>query len=287
MAPGLVARGGLPASVTVGSRFALFLFSTDPSLIREAILAGIEGVVVDWERVGKKQRQASADTQIGTDTLDDLIRVRQCTRARVLCRINACGATTPDEVEQAIAAGADEILLPMVRGLTEVEVVLRHIDARCGLGILVETREAVREAEALARLPLSRVYVGLNDLAIERGSSCIFDAVGDGIVERLRQVFPMPFGFGGLTLPDRGDPIPSRLLIGEMARLRCDFSFLRRSFHRDMRGKVVDQEIPRLLESLRRASLRPATVVDGDRKELCQAIAASSDRQGVGIPRDA
>ncbi|MEK6304682.1 MAG: hypothetical protein AABO41_28705, partial [Acidobacteriota bacterium] len=33
---------------------------------------------------------------------------------------------------------------------------------------LIETQDAVRNAAELARLPLSRVYVGLQDLAIDR-----------------------------------------------------------------------------------------------------------------------
>ena len=49
--------------------------------------AGVEGVVVDWERKGKLERQARADTQIGCDTLADLRRIRAATHARVLCRI--------------------------------------------------------------------------------------------------------------------------------------------------------------------------------------------------------
>jgi len=128
----------------------------------------------------------------------------------------------------------------------------------------------------LARLPVSRVYVGLNDLAIERKTPNIFTAVADGTVERIRRAFPVPFGFGGLTLPDRGHPIPCRLLIGEMARLPCDFSFLRRSFHRDIQGRVLAVEIPRLLEALQQARLRSPETVARDQSDLKQAIAAWS-----------
>lgn len=267
--------------------FALFLFSTDPGSIRDAVDAGVRGVVVDWERLGKEERQAWADTQIGRDTLEDLVRVRACTSAPVLCRIDGYGDATAEEVEEAIEAGADEILLPMVRTREEVEAVLELLGGRCGLGILVETVAATLEAEALGRLPLSRVYVGLNDLAIERGSPSIFDAVADGTVERLRRVFHVPFGFGGLTLPDRGHPIPCRLLIGEMARLGCDFSFLRRSFHRDVRGRDPRVEIPRLLEALRQALRRSPAAVSRDREELQSAIAGCPSRGTEGLRADA
>ncbi|MEW6231239.1 MAG: aldolase/citrate lyase family protein [Chloroflexota bacterium] len=260
----------------MNANFALFLFSTNPIFIRQAVAAGVKGIIVDWEYIGKETRQAFADTQITRDTLDDLRRVRACTEALVICRINSYGATTVEEVDQAIGAGADEVLLPMVRAVEEVERVLDQARGRCGVGILVETVAAAKIAKELACLPVSRIYVGLNDLAIERKTPNIFTAVADGTVERIRRAFHVPFGFGGLTLPDRGYPIPCRLLIGEMARLPCDFSFLRRSFHRDIQGRDLAVEIPRLLEALRRACLRSPEAIARDQSDLAQAIAAWS-----------
>lgn len=255
-------------------KFQLLLFSTDPSFIRRAVQAGVHGIIVDWERVGKQERQIFADTQINGDTLEDLQRVRACTDAPVICRINLFGESTPIEIEQAIGAGADELLLPMVRSIEQVQAVLDLVRGRCGVGVLVETNEAVTLAEGLDRLPLSRVYVGLNDLAIARGTPNIFTAVADGTVESIRRAFHAPFGFGGLTLPQCGYPIPCRLLIGEMARLDCHFSFLRRSFHRDIQGHDVAGEVPRLLNALTDAHQRPAAAVNRDRMELEQHIAA-------------
>lgn len=257
-----------------GTEFGLFLFSTDPLFIRAAVAGGAVGVVIDWEHVGKRERQASADTEINRDTVKDLRRVRACTDARVLCRINGYGPTTVEEVQQALDGGADELLLPMVRSRHEVEGVLDLARGRCGVGILVETVAATMLAETLARLPLSRVYVGLNDLAIERKSRSIFDAVANGTVERLRRPFTIPFGFGGLTLPDRGHPIPCRLLIAEMVRLDCAFTFLRRSFRRDVRGRDPALEIPRLLDAIRQARLRSPADRARDRAELERAISA-------------
>ncbi|WP_448593148.1 aldolase/citrate lyase family protein [Thermoflexus hugenholtzii] len=252
--------------------FDLFLFSTDPDRIRLAVAGGAAGVVVDWEHIGKAERQAGFDTQINHDTPEDLQRVRACTTARVLCRINAFGPWTQKEIEAAVQAGADEILLPMVRSVEEVEQALEWIGGRCGLGILIETREAVAICERLARLPLTRAYLGLHDLAIERRTPNPFRAISDGIVERVRSAFPIPFGFAGLTLPDRGFPIPCRLLIAEMARLGCSFSFLRRSFLRDIVGRDPRVEIPRILEALREAFREPLSALEAQHQELLRAI---------------
>jgi hypothetical protein len=247
--------------------FDLILFSTRADFIRSAVAAGVSGVIVDWESLGKRERQASNDTQINGDTLEDLRRVRACTRARVLCRINPFGDATEREVEEAIEAGADELMLPMVRSPMEPAAVLKQVAGRCGVGILVETVRACQLVDELAQLPLSRVYVGLNDLAIDRGVSDIFRAVADGTVERIRGAFELPFGFAGLTLPERGHPIPCRLLIGELIRLGCSFSFLRRSFHADVR----------LRAALVAAGRRSPEAVERDRVGLRARIAAAAE----------
>ncbi len=252
----------------------LFLFTTNPDLARRAIAAGVDGLVVDWEFQDKHARQAQVDTQINNDTPDDLRRLRALTTAPILCRINGYGPTTAGEIEEAIAGGASEILLPMVRKVEHVEAALRHVAGRCGLGILVETVESAREAERLGRLPLSRVFVGLNDLAIERRSPSLFAPLADGTMESIRPRFPMPFGFGGLTLPDLGRPIPCRLLMGEMARLGCGFSFLRRSFLADTRGRDLAVEVPRMREAVRAAFRRSPGEVARDRADLLAAVAS-------------
>src|SRR5688572_10136286 len=138
--------------------FDLFLFSTNPIEIREAVAAGVSGVVIDWEQAGKIDRQRHADTEINTQTLDDLRAARAATPAKILCRINPFGDGTQQEIEDAVTAGADEILLPMVRSVEYVAAVLTLARGRCGVGILVETVAAVDCVDALAALPLSRVY---------------------------------------------------------------------------------------------------------------------------------
>ena len=254
------------------SKFELVLFSTNPSFIREAVAAGIDAIIVDWEKTGKEKRQAFADTQISDDTVEDLRIVRKSTDALVICRLDNCGLATGKGVEEAIEAGADEILIPMVRTVEEVVRIIDQVGGRCGVGILVETRSAVKLAEALGRLPLSRIYVGLNDLAIERGTPNIFTALVDGTIEKVRKAFRVPFGFGGLTLPDLGYPIPCRLLIGELARLKCDFSFLRRSFYRDIRDHRLAIEIHRLRQAIRGAQYRLPEEVARNRQELEKAV---------------
>jgi hypothetical protein len=241
----------------------LFLFTVDPGWGADVVAAGAAGIVVDWERRGKARRQLGEGTQINADTPDDLARMRAATDGRVICRINGYGPWTGGEVDEAIARGADEILLPMVRSADEVDRTLDLVAGHCGLGILIETQAAVDRAHQLARRPLSRIYVGLNDLRIDRRSVELFRPLVDGTVDGVRAEVAQPFGVGGLTLPERGFPVPSALLAAELVRLGTDFTFLRRSFTTDMVGRDPFTEVPRLLDAV--AALQhahPAEVAD-------------------------
>lgn len=247
--------------------FELFVFHRDLEADLACVEGGASGVVVDLEVRGKKRRQQGFDTQINLHTLDDLRQVKRRLGVHVICRVNPFDPGDPGEILAAVAAGADEILVPMIRRLEEAEAVLELVDGACPVDLMIETEEAVTIAARLARLPLGRVYVGLNDLQICRRSPSLFTAIYDLTVEKVRRHFTaVPFGFGGLTLPGRGTPLPVEHLIHEMARLRCRFTFLRRSFFRDSTGHSPQREIPRILGALEAAFARTEAEVERHRR---------------------
>jgi hypothetical protein len=100
----------------------------------------------------------------------------------------------------------------------------------------------------------------------------IFEPLVDGTVEFVRKHFSIPFGVAGLTVADGGAPIPCRLLIAELIRLGCSFSFLRRSYHADIRLRDPAHEIPRLREAIDAATCRTAAEVAEDREALVDAV---------------
>ena len=261
----------------------LFLFTVDPSWGRDVVAAGAAGIVVDWERRGKARRQLGEGTQINEDTPEDLSRMRAATPGRLLCRINGYGPWTPGEVDEAVRRGADELLLPMVRTTEEVDRTLELVGDRSGLGILIETQDAVDRAAGFAGHPLSRIYVGLNDLRIDRGSDSLFRPLVDGTVDAVRARVAQPFGVGGLTLPGRGFPVSSDLLAAELVRTGADFTFLRRSFTADMAGRDPFVEVPLLLEAVDR--LRLAT--PGEAAASRDAFVAAVSRSAVPARADA
>ncbi|HEX2273992.1 MAG TPA: aldolase/citrate lyase family protein [Acidimicrobiales bacterium] len=262
----------------------LFVFSRGPDFARRVMAAGGAAVVVDWERRRKHRRQAGADTEINGDTAGDLASVRAATAGPVVCRVNGWDRWTAQEIDLAVALGADEVLLPMVRRAEEVDAALGRTGGRCDLGILVETTDAVRHVAELARRPLSRVYVGLNDLMIDRGATSLFAPLLDGTVERVRQVVGsagIPFGVAGLTVPEGGRPVPCRLLIGELARMGTDFTFLRRSFQADTAGRDLAVEVPRILEAVEAARHRSGAEVAADRAQLAATVGLVAVEEAV------
>jgi hypothetical protein len=254
--------------------FGLFAFCTDPALARRLDKAGVDGLVIDWERRGKDRRQHGWSTQINSDTPTDLRNVRRAVDLPILCRVNAPSARLPSEVAAAISLGADEVLIPMVRSVAEVEVALDAANGDAGVGILVETDEAVALAPALGTLPLSRVYVGLNDLAIAHGTTNLFRAVVDGTVNRVRASFDVPLGFAGLTHPSRGAPVPCDLIVAALTELGADFTFLRRSFFADLPDYGADDMLRAIRSALASERQRPAE----ERSRRMAALAKAVDR---------
>ena len=247
----------------------LFLFEHDVINARHAVNFGIQHFLVDWEHKGKASRQTGFDTEIRPGTTADLDALSSLKGSSPWCRINHYGEHSSTEVEEAVMAGAEGIFLPMVKTVSEVEQFLSHVDGRCKTGILLETTEAYGIAEELATLPFERVYLGLNDFAISRGGGSIFCAIRDGSVEKMRDIFSSKvFGFGGVTAIDAGAPIPATYLLQEMSRLNCHFSFMRRSFRRDSKGKDVSQLLNSIQAYWKQCNERSLSSIQDDHKKL-------------------
>jgi hypothetical protein len=249
----------LPASLE------LMVFEHSAERARQFVSAGLRTFLIDWEHLGKDERQQGFDTEIRLGTATELRDVAAIERAEVWCRLNRRGSHTPAEIQRALDAGAAGLFLPMVTGPDDVEVFVRLIDGRARCGILVETAEALDRVTALARYPVHRVYFGLNDFAISRGGGSIFRAILDGSVQRVREAFhDVNFGFGGVTAVDAGDPVPCRHLIEEMARLDCGFCFVRRSFRRDLSSRSLASMIEGIHSHWRLCRARDAAAVARD-----------------------
>ncbi len=250
----------------------LFAFACD-GLHRRSAELGFDALIVDLEREGKHHRQSGFDTQISAHTIDDLGAIRSTTDTHIICRIDSMSAGSSRQINDVIFAGADEILVPMVRHPREVEGALELADGRVGVGVMIETVDALRIVENLAELPISRAYLGLNDLWIERRTPNRFTALSDGTADKVSSALGgIPFGVAGLTHPLLGSPLPCRHLVNELSRLGCGFTFLRRAFLAAIAHLPAGEVVADIRAALTVADSRSPFQVDTDRRGAHKAI---------------
>ena len=212
----------------------------DPAVARIAEQAGADRVWVDLEYIGKAARQGGMDTVQSHHTIEDIKVIRGAiTRAELLVRVNPIHEATADygdsrsEIEAAIAAGADRLMLPYFKTAAEVETFLHIINGRVRNVLLLETPEAVEAIDEILRLPgIDEIHIGLNDLSLGYGMKFMFELLADGTVERLclkLREAGVPYGFGGIASPGKG-LLPAERIIREHYRLGSTQVILSRSF---------------------------------------------------------
>jgi hypothetical protein len=89
------------------------MFSADAAVLRPSLEGGAAGFVIDWEHKGKAARQHGFNTQISTDSPDDLRRVAAATALPAVCRVNNTGrrSETLAEIDLAIDLGTANTLI--------------------------------------------------------------------------------------------------------------------------------------------------------------------------------
>ncbi len=243
--------------------FELLLFTTNTSFANECLSAGIDAIIIDWENQGKHERQKKYDTQINQDSYDDLITMRKAIDGNIICRINQYTNTSNYEIQKAIEGGADEILLPMVKTVDQVEAFVNTVNNQVKCGILIETKECLNILPKLAHFQLHRMYIGLNDLQISKGTPNLFYAFVDGTVKEIKQALPnAKLGLGGITHPDYGYPLLCKKLINYYVQHGMQFSFLRRSFNKI----VEDHGIENTIKSIK-AAIETAKQISSDEQK--------------------
>lgn len=214
--------------------------TNNPAVARIAEEAGVDRVWVDLEYIGKAKRQGGMDTVQSHHTIEDIKVIRGAIRrAELLVRVNPIHEATADygdsrtEIEAAIAAGADRLMLPYFKTAAEVKTFLHIINGRVKNVLLLETPEAVAAIDEILRLPgIDEIHIGLNDLSLGYGMPFMFELLADGTVERLCLKFReagTPYGFGGIASLGKG-LLPAERIIREHYRLGSTRVILSRSF---------------------------------------------------------
>lgn len=212
----------------------LMILCNDAESALEAQEAGVDRIFYDMEFIGKAERQHGRNTVKSDNKLDGIPAVRQVlNKSELLVRTNPIHAYTKMEVDQAIAYGADILMLPMVIDQHDVEQYVSYVNGRAKVCIMIETAAAMARLDKILAVPgVNEVFVGLNDLHISMGLTFMFELLSDGLVEYIAQKcnkVGMPFGFGGIARIGEGD-LPSDNILGEHVRLGSSSVILSRTF---------------------------------------------------------
>lgn len=251
----------------------LFLFTSNLELAKNAEKAGVYSAIVDWERLGKQQRQSGHDFEINSDTAEDAAHLARHLDMPVTVRVNPLGPHTEEEVERALEAGAEILMLPQSKTPSEVATFTQLVGNRAKTLIQIETQDLVERCEELKGLKWDFAHVGLNDLRISRGSSWLWEPVYDGTVEKVcRTLEDKAVGFGGGTIIGGGDPIPFIHLLREMARLHCGMCILRRTFKSDLEGRDIEAEIEAFYAKWAAVNARGQRAINADHQALQEVL---------------
>ena len=218
----------------------LMYITNRPEIAQIAERAGVDRIFVDMEYIGKNVRQGGMDTVQSHHTIDDIRTIKNCvTTAEVMVRINPIHegseqyTSSKEEIDAAIEAGADILMLPYFKTVQEVKTFIELVDGRVKTLPLVETPEAVEVIDEILELQgLDEIYVGLNDLSLGYGKKFMFELLTDGTVEKLCLKFKqkgIPYGFGGIAALGKG-MLPAEYIIREHYRLGSTCAILSRSF---------------------------------------------------------
>ena len=218
----------------------LMYITNQPEIARIAESAGADRIFVDMEFIGKDARQKGLDTVKSHHTVEDAANIKRAvSKAEVLVRINPIHTALPDyvssadEIDAAIDAGADILMLPYFKTAAEVKEFVRLVGGRTTTMLLLETPEAVESVDEILTVPgIDEIHIGLNDLSLGYGMKFMFELLADGTVERLCLKFRrkgIRYGFGGIASIGKG-MLPSEYVIKEHYRLGSTCAILSRSF---------------------------------------------------------
>lgn len=218
----------------------LMYITNNPQIAQIAETTGVDRVFIDMEFIGKEERQAGLDCVKLRHTIDDVRAIRKVlNKTELLVRVNPIhGATMEyndsyDEINAAIDAGANVLMLPMYKSIEEVEKFLTIVNGRVKTQLLTETPEAHRLTTEIAKIPeVDEIHIGLNDLHLAYKKKFMFELLADGTVDDICQILRnsnKKYGFGGIARIGYG-LLPAEYVIREHYRLGSSCAILSRAF---------------------------------------------------------
>lgn len=218
----------------------LMYITNRPEIALIAENAGVDWIFVDMEFIGKYCRQGGMDTVQNHHTVENVANIKAAVhKAEVLVRVNpihekmANYPSSEEEINAVIKAGADIVMLPFFKTLSEVERFIKIVDGRTRVCLLAETPEAASLLEQIVEIPgIDMIHLGLNDMHLALGMKFMFELLSDGSVDKWTDIIRrkgIQFGFGGLASLN-GGAVPGHMILKEHYRLGSQMVIVSRAF---------------------------------------------------------
>lgn len=212
----------------------LMMITNKPKIALEAEKAGVDRIFLDYELRGKLERQGHLDTHITDHEFKDISEINnKISKSELLVRVNPIYKNSREEIDKAVKYGADIIMLPMFKTVSEVEKFTNLVDGRVKTSLLLETAPAMVRVEDIIKIDgIDEIHIGLNDLHLSMKLDFMFELLSGGIVDYLAEIFMknnIRWGFGGIAKIGEGI-LPAENILAEHIRLGSEMVILSRTF---------------------------------------------------------
>lgn len=267
----------------------LMYITNHPEVAQIAETSGVDRIFIDMEYIGKCLRQGGMDTVQNHHTIDDIRTIcKSVNCAKVQVRINPIHEAMPDyynteeEIKAAIDAGADILMLPMYKSVSDVERFVKAVDGNATTLLLAETPEAALIMEDVVKIAeVDEIHLGLNDMHLAMGMKFMFELLADGTVDKLCHVISTSgkrYGFGGIARLGYGT-LPAEKIIMDHYRVGSTMAILSRSFcnadkveHIDDIRDIFSTEVARIREAEKVLASCTQDVLDANHQEIIKLV---------------
>lgn len=216
------------------------IITNDLGIAEHAYDCGVDYIMIDFEILGKKDRQKNFNMLQSYHTIDDLDKFRRkFPTQKLIVRCNSPKYSNVDEIKSLLGYCPQILMVPFFDTVEELNPYFKEASGSSTKVMpLFETASSFfKLGEFLDYLPIELFYIGLNDLRISIGYEFLFEALSNNLIDYANMVInSLPisrqpkFGFGGISRIGTGE-LPAELILSEHIRCNSDFVILSRAFH--------------------------------------------------------
>ena len=223
----------------------LMYITNNPQVALSAQKYGVDRIWIDLETLGKEERQKNISSVKSHHTIRDIKIISPLLKeSQMLVRVNPWNSNSADEINEVIESGAELVMLPMWKTVSEVKEFIKVVNGRAKTVLLLETKQAAECLDEVLQLEgVDEIHIGLNDLHLSYGLTFMFELLINGVVESICKKIQkrgIPYGFGGVARIGEGI-LPAEKIILEHYRLGSQRVILSRSFCNTETLKSLDE----------------------------------------------